>query len=82
MYYVLVYYKKTEVFWDIKDGPMIKGIIFKNDGKQSWTIEMLMVSDLTYIANSFDQAIGYVRGVERTVNIYAKETGRSKKRWH
>ena len=72
--------KETEVFYAIKDDGMTKGIIYQNEGKQSWTVEMLMVSDLTYVANSFDMAIGYVRGVERTVNVYAKETGRTKKR--
>ena len=61
----------------IKDtNDMAKGEIVTpaSSGQLLWEVNLLMVPDLTFRNDSFDQCIGYVHGVEATVNLYAKET--------
>lgn len=45
-----------------------------------WKVMLMMIQELTYTTEIRQQAIGYVRGIEATVNLYAKETGRIEKR--
>jgi len=61
-----------------EDG-MTKGeIITLDDAK--WEVNLMMVPDLQFKHHDLERCIGYVRGVEATVNLYAKETGRDKRR--
>lgn len=61
----------------IEDDEMIKGEIVNRNNM--YEVNMLSVKELHCKFHNYDQAIGYVRGVEATVNLYAKETGRAKK---
>ena len=66
----------------IFDEGLQKGDIVLPAGKHPplWQVKLMMVPDLDYQNASMDQCFGYVRGVEAAVNVYAKETGRTKKR--
>lgn len=68
--------KSSEARYVIKDDDgMAKGdITFK--GSETWCVEMLMVRDLNF-KGSLERCLGYVRGVEKTVSLYGRETKRA-----
>jgi hypothetical protein len=60
------------------DGSIMKGDIVKQTwptGRVRYTVQLLMVAELTCRFETLDMAVGYVRGIEAAVKVYAKETG-------
>lgn len=66
--------KETETRFLIVDDGMAKGDL-TFDGVQ-WKVQMMMVDALGFRNGSLDQCIGYVRGIEATVNLYANDEER------
>ena len=63
----------------IKEDGNTKGeLISSHDG--GWEVNLLMVPELQFRSEDRSRCVGYIRGVEATVNLYAKETGRDKKK--
>jgi len=63
----------------IEDGG-VKGEIVQQNASAGWQVNLMMMPDLRFESHSLDRCVGYVRGVEATVNLYAKETELAKKR--
>lgn len=77
--------RENDTRYLVRDDGMTKGeIIHKtndgsSDGVKMWEVNLLMVPDLQFRHHDIQQTFGYVRGVEATVNLYAKETGYAKR---
>lgn len=75
--------KENDTRYLIVDDGMTKGeVIFKTNGTsmvKMWEVNLMMVPDLTFRAHEIERCWGFVRGVEATVNLYAKETGRDRR---
>lgn len=60
--------------YEIRDGwDMIRGLIFFKPATGKHHVNMDAPA-FNWECNSLDQAIGYVRGVERSVQVHRKET--------
>lgn len=76
--------KKNDFLYMVTDAGMNKGMItvvpaIADNKIPKFKVEMLMINELTRTFINREEAVGYIRGIEATVNLYAKETGRTKK---